>query len=398
MPRLLQLLLLALIAPCVLFASARVVDAQLPSENAALQYWRAFAQMPKLSGKDLSQLNNATTDHPTEGFAVPVGPDLERLFRGSGEAALSRLRLASGLPYCTWGTDLRRDGPDAVPYAEQAHQLARMSLLRARWRFEHGQWDDGIDDVIDTMVMARNIGRDKMLITIHFGVMIETMSVVTVAVYAPRFPPEPRAKLAEALARLPAFTSMSDVFRHSEGLVDWFISYVQQAEKDGCLRERIEVISSPELAASVIEGAPDAATLAARAESLRGLLREGADLLARPVEEFRQEYTKRNISQRLIDNPVGLILTVSFDGECNEQAVGRVRLALLRAGIEVLKRGPTVLNDDSVSGEFGPFQYSTFDGGVDLRSNLSIPEGSPNCQSLDFGLRQGGPLLTRPFP
>ena len=133
--------------------------------------------------------------------------------------------------------------------------------MRARWRFERGLWNEGINGVIATMVMARHIGRDKVVLTIYFDVMIENMSVVTAAAYLPRMPAEARAKFSARLDSLPPFTSMDEVFRHYENIIDWFIDYVRQAEKDGQLRERIAAFSSSDDAEAILDKAHDAGRL-----------------------------------------------------------------------------------------------------------------------------------------
>ena len=142
--------------------------------------------------------------------------------------------------------------------------------------------------------------------------------------------------------------------------------------------------------------AHDAAGLARLAENARPLLKEGADLMALDVDEFRREYKRRNIGPRLKNNLVANILVPPLDGEYDEQAVGRVRLALFKAGIDVVGRGQAALRDHPDPFGHAPFTYATFDGGFELRSNFSRPSGSPMCQSLDFRLRKNGPLLKRP--
>jgi hypothetical protein len=269
-------------------------------------------------------------------------------------------------------------------------------LLRARWRFERDLWNEGINDVIATMIMARHIGRDKVVSTIHYGVQIESMSVVTAAVYLPRMPEKARARLSARLDSLPPFTTMHEVFRHYEKVIDWFIDYARQAEKDGLLRKRIAAFSSPDNAKAIWGKARDAAGLARLAENTRPLLKEGADLLALDVDEFRREYNRGNIGPRLKNDPVAKILIPPLEGEYDEQAVGRVRLALFKAGIDVVGREQAALRDHSDSSGYGPFTYTAFDGGFELRSNCSRPTGSPMCQSLDFGLRKKGPVLMRP--
>jgi hypothetical protein len=374
-----------------------MLNADERPQNAALQYWLAFAIMPMGSLEDFRKIEGATTDNPALGFAVPVRRELEHFFsRPPGREALDRLHRASHFSHCTWGSDLRADGSPPVPYAEKAHQLARLSLLRARWRFEHAEWNDGVDDVIATMVMARHIGRDRVWPTIHFGVMIESMSVVTAAVYLPRMPAETRVWLAGKLASLPPFTTMEEVCRASEKSIDWFVSMVGQAEKQGRLREAIARLSSPSEAGAILGETHDAAGLIKSAQGLRPLLNEGADLLVLSVDDFRRAYKRTNLGSRLKSNLVGRLLIPPLDGECDEQAVGRVRLALLKAGIDVIDRGRAALKEHPDPCGHSLFKHFAFDGGFELVSHLSVPAGSPMCQSIDFGLRQNGPKVEHP--
>jgi hypothetical protein len=107
---------------------------------------------------------------------------------------------------------LREYGPRvAARYGEKAHALARLALLRARWRFEHGDWDGGNDDVIATMRLGRHVGRGKIWYNLHFGCMLEAMSTGAAAFYLPRIPGKARKRLAQELDQLPPVTSMREV-------------------------------------------------------------------------------------------------------------------------------------------------------------------------------------------
>jgi len=203
--------LLMLILPATFSLSN---GAEVGSENAALQYWLAFELMPNIKPE---QIWNATTDDPKFGFAVPVNEEVANIFRGDGAQSIKFLHRGAALANCDWATDMRKDGPAApAPYGEAARRLARLSCLRARWYFEHGQWNAGVDDVIATMVLARHIGRGKVWFSINYGCMIENICVTTLAVYLPQMPEESRRRLSMELDKLPAFTTMREVLQNHD--------------------------------------------------------------------------------------------------------------------------------------------------------------------------------------
>src|SRR5262249_8941761 len=161
--------------------------------------------------------SSATTNDERIGFGVPVGSQLARYFQGNGERALLHLHRGARSSSCDWATDLREDGPCvAAPYGQKAHALARLALLRARWRFEQGDWDGGTDDVIATMRLGRHIGRGRIWYNLHFGCMLEAMSTGTSAFYLHRMPDGARERLARQLELLPSVTSMREVALYYE--------------------------------------------------------------------------------------------------------------------------------------------------------------------------------------
>jgi hypothetical protein len=382
--------LLVLTAGAALAPTQIILAADEPSRNAALQYWLAFALIPQ-EGRESKLLNSATSDDPAVGFGVRLTPELARLCQREQPAeALARLHRGSRLTDCNWGTDFAREGPTSASYADKAHKLARLALLRARWRFEQGKWDDGVDDVIATMILARHLGRDKASPALHFGVMIESMSVKTAAVYLPAMPDAARTRFSAKLAALPAVTSMTDVFRKYEEAVDWFVEDFRQAGKRGRLLARLEsAMSSPEHAKGVLSEVGDAEGLVRFAPEARALLREGGKAMELGVDEFRQVFATR-FAPKVGKNPLIRAMGIpAFNEEYDEQAVGRCRLALLKAGIDVLTRGQPALADHSDPYGKGPFGYTAFAGGFELRSRLAVPAGAKErlVLSLDFGLR-----------
>lgn len=366
---------------------AAVFPTGLPeeSQNAALQYWVAFALCPP----DTETLSAATTDHEKYGFGVPVSQELAKSFRGDGERALVHLHRGAKLRSCEWATDLRRDGPKvAAPYGRKARVLARVALLRARWRFEHGDWDRGIEDVIATMMLARHIGRGKIWYNLYFGCQIEAMAIGTAAFYSPRMPEESRGRLARTLKSLPPFTSMREVVLYQEGAIDWAIDNFKRAEKEGRLPELVASICEED-AKKVLATARDAEALCKLAEAGRPLAREIAEALSLRSDEYDRVF-KKQFAPRLDANPIAARLGPDYENARDEESHAHCRLVLLRTGLGVLRRGKAALKDHPDPYGDGPFEYKALDGGFELGSALV-------CYKRRVRIRFGVPNVF-PFP
>jgi hypothetical protein len=349
-----------------MLGSAAAVGYPDESQNAALQYWVAFGLCPHIT----AALSSATTDSEKLGFGVLVTQELAKYFRGNGERALMHLHRGAKLRTCDWASDLRLDGPNvAAPYGLNAHTLARVALLRARWRFEHGDWDGGIDDVIATMVMGRHIGRSKIWRTIHFGCQIETMAIRTLAFYSPRMPEQVRERLARELDSLPPFTRMREVVLYYENAIDWAIDNFKRAEKEGRLSELIESLSDKEHAKKVLEMARDAAGLCKLAEAGRPLARQVAEALSLRADKYDRLFKER-FAPQLEANPVAAMLGTPYESARGEESTAHCRLLFLKTALDVLRRGKSALKDHPDPYGDGPFKYAEIEGGFELGSAL----------------------------
>jgi hypothetical protein len=339
-----------------MFGSAAAMGRPDESQNAALQYWVAFALCPRIT----ASLSSATTGSEKLGFGVPVTQELAKYFQGNGERALMHLHRGAKMRTCDWATDLRLDGPNvAYPYGRNAHTLARVSLLRARWRFEHDDWDGGTADVIATMVLGRHIGRGKICATIHLGCQIETMAIGTLAFYSPRMPEKVRERLARELDSLPLFTPMSEVVLYHENAIDWAIDNFKRAEKEGRLSELIESLSDKEHAKKVLEMARDAEGLCRLAEAGRPLVRQIAEALSLRADKYDRLFKER-FAPQLDANPVAAMLGTPYEFARGEESTAHCRL---RRGKSALKDHPDPYGD-------GPFKYAEIEGGFELGSAL----------------------------
>jgi hypothetical protein len=353
-----------------------------PKENAALQYWLAFELLRTAAPRIDHDVDNATTDHIQFGFGVPVSEQLRARVSGDVERAIRHLYRAAKLPYCEWGTDLRKDGPRvAAPYGGDAHQLARYPLLQARWQFEQSQWSDGIHNVMATMVMARHIGRDKIWFNVHYGCMIENMCVSTAAVYLPRMPDLAREDLLKKLAALPTFTTMREVVEHYEDATQWMIDTVKHTGPEE-LSDIVAKLLSPDAARMLFQcrnGAHGVEQIAREANRLRP---ECLSLLSLRPDDFVREFNAR-IQPRVEANPLLGELGPFYRTMRHEECTAACRLAMLKAGIDVLRTGENALEKHPDAYGDGSFACTPFEGGFNLCSDLVY--GEAGHINLDFG-------------
>jgi hypothetical protein len=300
--------------------------------------------------------------------------------------ALVRLHQGSALPDCSWGTNPGQEWTLYARHAELARMLADISVLRARWGFENGQWDDGINDVIATMMLSRHIGRDPHSVGLHHGVQIESISIRAAGAYLPQMPRAARDQLAAKLDALPRVTTMTELFNHYASSVDWVVTELRQAETEGRFPERLQTMFGlpSDEAHAILQRVRSAEGLRKLAPDARRLLHEAGEAMALGVEEFRGKARPR-LESAFKDNPLAELISTGLDYEYDEQAVGRCRFAMLKAAIDVVANGQSALSRHP--DPYGSaFRYSPFPGGFELRSDFT--RDGKNLGSEPFGLRE----------
>src|SRR3954465_10409155 len=145
-------------------------------DNAALQYWQAFAFLPSGDAKQEKLLENWDN--------TPIDPSVQKLLEQS-HASLMFLNRGAKLQHCDWGVDYHDGFGMLLPHLGKARSLARLAGLDARAAFEDKQNDRGRDDVFNMVVLARQAGRDHTLVSALVCYAIEGIAVDVVAPYIP---------------------------------------------------------------------------------------------------------------------------------------------------------------------------------------------------------------------
>ncbi len=217
---------------------ARSAQAQAPlpndplSRNAALSYWQAFALLPQIDDEVRKKLSLAAAG------SSPVDDDLRALVRPS-EAALKCLHRGAGIESCVWGIDYQ-SGPNAyLPHLSKARELARVALLRARIRFETGQNEAGVEDVLATVQLARHVGQEGVVVLINMlvGFAIESQAGDTAAFALSRLDQEERDEFQRRLLQIkPTFDLTKALQGEKDVFLGWLIREIEQGRsKDSVL-------------------------------------------------------------------------------------------------------------------------------------------------------------------
>jgi hypothetical protein len=336
--------------------------------NAALQYWLAFQFMPNVQDEKIC---NATTDDKRFGFAVPLSHEQAKVLQGEGaQQALVHLHRGAALSSCDWGLDLRRDGLHAQSslFTNQAWRLARLSCLRARWHFERGAWEKGLDDVIATMLMNRHAS-SQMLPSDHFGYMTENIALGTVAAYLPRMPRQARASALRRITSLPPFSPMREAMLRYENVLDWLVDNLPRAEREGRLLDFFAEFSPRDRAKRTVEQGGNAERLVKFAQDARPLMRQCADLMLLTPTQCDRVFHER-YERPLKENPIAALVAPDYGIECRENAQASCRRSMFQAAVDVVERGRAALADHPDPFGSGPFEYIPFEGGFELRSSL----------------------------
>jgi hypothetical protein len=348
-------------------------------KNAALKYWQAFAQLPKLTD---AEQNKLTADYLT----MPLDDHARELVTRS-DYALRMMYQGAALPRCDWGIDWEAGGVEVLlPQMNAARVLTTLAALRARLRFEAGHNAEAVADLVAALTLGRHVSLDGSLIGVLVGYSIEARMGEVLALYLPRLNAATIEDLRKRLDALPPGSRPATALRDcEENTLNWLVHKVKQT------RDRDSLLV---LLGSMLGGAEGKGGEAA--EKARALLQEcggTAEGMLRCVEEMRPAYAvmakKLDLPldqfeveggrevKKYVGNPLFKLIYPTLTPVRRAQARAEVRRALLRAAFAVQVEGRDALKQhpDPVVG--GPFEYVPFEGGFELRSKLRQQDDKP---------------------
>jgi len=362
----------------VLPLESSFADAKADSdENAALNYWQAFATLPKFTDAEKKKLAEVMT--------TPLD-DLARKIVTDAQYSLQMMHYGAAHRRCDWG--MRHDEGifTRLPQADAARVMASLVCLRARMRFEAGQSAEALDDIIAGMTLSRHCSLTGTNIMLVSGYAIEHRMIEALALHIPKLDPKTIPDLKKRIAAIPAGLSLADALAtEEEYFLDWFIRTVKKAkDKQSLLSVLAFIDNEPEgqprgsgekARAFVDECGGSVESVLRLAEETRGSYRAVKTMLAMPMDQFEKEFNLE--ATKRADNPVFKVFFPAIVNVRRAQERMDVRRALLSAALAVRQDGPDALKNhpDPVVG--GPFNYAPFDGGFELSSKLKAREDKP---------------------
>lgn len=382
-------MLRALILTLTLFAllpSHSTAQADGPGTNAALQYWRAFATMQKLSTVEEKLLETYLT--------IPLDDQAKALVAKS-DYALRLMHQGAAMPKCEWGIDWKEEGVEGLlPQLGAARTLSAVACLRARIRMAEGKGSEAIQDLVDAMSLAHHASLDGSLIGVLVGYSIDARVYETLAAFLPKLDAKLLASLQKRLDDVPAANRPAIAIRQcEENTMDWLVRRIKLTnDKEGLINLLVS--------AGITDNKPGDKTAKAKAfveecggsgesmikhiDELRPSYQHVAKILDLPFDQF--EKANQLEMMKWSHNPVFKLLFPAVAKVRESQARADVRQALFKTALAIVRDGRDALkaHPDPIIG--GQFEYHPFEGGFELQSKYKGPDG----QTLKLTVGQRG--------
>jgi hypothetical protein len=347
--------------------------------NAALKYWQAFAQLPKLTDAEQSKLNAEILTMPLDAHA--------RELVSRADYALRMLYQGAAQPRCDWAIGWKEEGVDTLlPQMGASRVLSSLACLRARLRFEEGHKAEAIQDMLAALTLGRHASLDGSLIGILVGYSIEARLSEALALFVPGLDAETIKDLKKRLATLPAGGHPARALRECEEYtLDWAIRKVKTAKDQDSILVFLDPLFVEEKEPEEKRRAKALAFLKECGGTADGMIktfeetRASYELMAKKLELSPDQFEKQfeQEEKRQAGNPAFKLLFPALVKVRWAQARADVRRALLTAAFAVQLDGRDALKDhpDPVMG--GSFEYFGFQGGFELRSKLKQSDDKP---------------------
>jgi hypothetical protein len=335
--------------------------------NAALKYLRAYAAIHQAQGiPNLGYLvenyNSVSIDDKTIAAVK------------AAESGLREVHDGAALRDCDWGVSLEEGVDTDTSHRGVARELTGLLALRARFHFARLRTAEGVNDLLAGIAVARHLSTDGSLTSALIAGALEDGLARLLASHLPKLARPDLTRILDRLETLPpgsapgqALLSQSRISRarltrivRSAGTRDELVRRLAALPMLG--RNAVEFLAACGGAGDGVIGA------------LEELTPKYAAWLQRfdmPPQEFERKFLLETASLKQ-RNAVFRMLTPSIPRVQREEAITRVRRALLRTAVAVQRDGASVLKryPDPHSG--AAFLHFPTAGGFQLQSRLNV--------------------------
>jgi hypothetical protein len=342
------------------------VDYPPVSDNAALQYWQAFAMLPALDAEQEKLLENCTT--------APLDAAATKLLDQS-HASLMFLTRGAKLRQCDWGLDYHDGISLLLPHLAKARTLARIATLEGRRAFAAGQSDRARDMAFGMMTLARQVGRDHTLVSVLVCYALEGLTIDLVAPHIPDL----KASYADAVKQfesLPPSPQLDQAVECEKRLADSIIRQLKEAEqrRPGGWRDVWRNMLSPDSPDS-LKNLDSLEQIIKLSEGFQATYDELAQLVALPPAEFDAQFPGF-VERARGASPWADLMLPAMNKVVAAQRRAQVRMAMLLASIAFVEGGEQKLAEIKDPFGDGPFAYRKLETGFELSSKLT-EDGKP---------------------
>jgi hypothetical protein len=344
------------------------------AENAALRYWVAIDRLPQLTPEQQKAFDAKppVLDATAEGIVKDAENSLHYLHRGAA------------IPTCDWGSEMQ-DGPYVLlPHLAKARQLGKLACLRARLRIAAGDTAGGLDDLFDTLTLARHCGPGTMIAMLVQNA-IERIAIDTLASQLPRLDAATLATLPARLDKLPAPTRVRQTLTDEKRFfLPWLKAKVGDGRDDAWRKEFLGLITPEgrnEADKKLAQRMRNTITTISGADMVKALDRldttfdEAAKLLELPPDQFAAKWPAFRAAAEA-SNPVAEWILPSLGTVVTSDGWHETKRVLLRAAIAVAQSGPGALKNHPDPFGHGLFEYKALPQGFELMSKF-VMDGQP---------------------
>ncbi len=356
------------------WAGEEDVEKARDAKNAALIYWRAFAEIPHVPKEHAQMMRSCDPVQP--------GPEAANL-ASAWDGALRLLQRGAAIHDCNWGFDFSIDGPlTLLSHVGKARQLARGARFRARYRWALGKKSEAVQDLRTSVILARHVGAGgrEGITSMVLQIGIEEMSIKVAARHlTDTEAADALAVMVEDLSRMPESLAKNS-FLAEKAVVAWFRREMQKKEPEMTFEDFCEDYG---VDVTLIAPIPKEMTVS----KLLGLLdetekryEEAAELMQVPPDQF--ESASLAFEKKVSGNVFSNALVRGLPKVRNFVMRLETKWAMLAAAIALYKEGAKALSSVKDPYGDGPFEYRKWDGGFELSSKLTYDD---KPVSLTFG-------------
>jgi hypothetical protein len=337
-------------------------------DNAALQYWQAFSQMPALDEKREKLLG----EWPTVSLD---DPEVKKML-GESHSAMKFLRRGALCSDCDWGLEYGDGIGLLLPHLTKSRDLARLAALYTRNEYERGNRQALPQNATAMMVLARHVGRDPMMICLLVRYGIEGYVIDLAAPYVPEIN-VPYEKAVTMFDELPVAPKLrQSIAAEKKFFAEWIINEFRKAEErePGAAVALWHQFLGPD-GPQKLKEVDSYGQIMKMTATLPQMYDELESLAALPKPKFDAQYPEFR-KRVTADNALVAFFLPNIEEIQAKEHRNEARMAMLLAAIGVSESGPERLKDIQDPFGDGPFEYRPLDKGYELRSKLLF-EGKP---------------------